>query len=164
MAECNRSIGRAWQRASAEVATLAAALACGSGLLPESAAALTVCDREKGITEVDKTPAELPLPPVPRSARAPDLTKEELESLKRQMHACFKTPPVYARVRMRVAFGPDGSVLGPPYILNPQNETGFRLTAAAGCQAVFACQPYDLPPEKYPTWSQVIVNFVATGG
>lgn len=132
--------------------------------MPSSAAALTVCDREKGIVEVDTTPAELPIPPVPRDAKDVDLTRDELVSLTRQMHACFKPPSVFARVRMRIALSPDGTVLGSPYILNPQSETGFRLVAAAGCKAVFACQPYDLPAEKYPTWSEVIVNFDLRGG
>jgi len=155
---CSGSVLRAGSaRALAALALAAVAM------VPGRAAALMVCDPEKGVVEIDARPEDLPRPAVPPNVTSPAMTAEEATHLRAQIQRCYVSKPVAARVRLRIAFAPDGTVAGTPYFLNPSSETGYRMVAKSACAAIFECQPYALPPGKYDRWNEVIVNFFETG-
>ncbi|MEG9884249.1 MAG: hypothetical protein V6Z86_06470 [Hyphomicrobiales bacterium] len=92
------------------------------------------------------------------------ITVNELEGLKRQIGRCWAPPSGLTVtpdlvVRLRVRMEPDGSVSRLPDVLNTDPAPQFPAAASAAVAAVMACQPYDMPREKYAFWHEMILNF-----
>ena len=92
------------------------------------------------------------------------ISVNELEWLKRQIGRCWAPPPGLTVtpdlvVRLRVQMEPDGSVSRLPEVLNTDPAPQFPAAASAAVAAVMACQPYDMPQEKYALWREMILNF-----
>ncbi len=92
------------------------------------------------------------------------VTRDERDALREQIEACW-SPPVGAAgaedlvVRLRIALKPDGTLQGPPQLLNSGSGAYFRAAADSAIRAVHICQPYEMPAEKYDAWKRVILNF-----
>lgn len=145
------------------VRALAALALAAVALVPGRAAALMVCDPEKGVVEIDAKPEDLPRPAVPANVTSPAMTAEEATHLRTQIQRCYSPRAVPGHVQVRIALAPDGTVAGTPYILNPSSEAGFRTVAKSACLAILRCQPYALPPGRYDRWNEVIVHFLEEG-
>lgn len=95
------------------------------------------------------------------SAREQDLLRGMLKS---QLAPCWRLPgggggtetPV---VELRWFLRPDGSLQGEPRIVRGGTGTFGRLAEEAAIRAVKLCQPFQLPPDKYQTWKDVIWEF-----
>jgi len=138
---------------------LAALALAAVALVPGRAAALMVCDPEKGVVEIDARHEDLPRPAVPPNVTSAAMTAEEVTHLLAQIQRCYSPRAVPGHVQVRIAFAPDGTVAGTPYILNPSSEASFRMLAKSACLAILRCQPYALPPGKYDRWNEVSVHF-----
>lgn len=121
-------------------------------------------DQQRGSpqdSEVTGTPLE---GPAEMSGQDNRVTANELEWLRRQISRCWRPPPGLTAapdlvVRLQFAMDRNGAVSGSPQLLNSSAVPQFRAAADAAIRAVLACQPYDMPPEKYESWSEVILNF-----
>ena len=59
-------------------------------------------------------------------------------------------------VTVHIRFKPSGEVEGTPEVM------GGKASEIAGrnaVNAVLSCQPFPLPPEKYASWKDVILDF-----
>jgi outer membrane biosynthesis protein TonB len=124
------------------------------------------------LNKVQDKPAAAPLPasrgvaddaPTDVSGFDTQVTQSEMRYLQGQMERCWNPPVAVPNaaslaVRVEVNFSPDGRLVTQPVVLNSGGE-GFDVAADAAVRAVQQCQPYDMPPEKYDTWREVIVNF-----
>jgi colicin import membrane protein len=62
-------------------------------------------------------------------------------------------------VKLRLRFNPDGTLAGAPVVMNPQSTPTFLAISDSAIRAAEACQPYSLPPAKYETWKDIVLNF-----
>jgi colicin import membrane protein len=84
-----------------------------------------------------------------------------LEALVSKVKQCFVVPPA-ARdtdisVRVRFQLDQDGNVASVK--AESQSDPIGNATAAAAVSAIKGCEPYDLPPDKYDLWKDVILDF-----
>ena len=93
------------------------------------------------------------------------LSASEADWLRQKVSQCWN-PPVGVReaatliVKVRFEMDIDGTVLGTPRVINSSANPLFQVAADSAVRAVLGCQPYDrMPPEKYETWRDTIVNF-----
>jgi outer membrane biosynthesis protein TonB len=121
--------------------------------------------RPKAESEI-KAAAPSPQPPSTASLREP-LTISELDLIRRQFERCW-SPPVGARdaanlvVRVRVLLNPDGSLRGPPELIDRSRmgDDFWRAAAESALRAVRRCEPLkDLPPGKYDRWRDIELTF-----
>ena len=92
------------------------------------------------------------------------LSSSEMDALRRAIGACWNPPSgvmnagdLTAKVRMRLDQG--GNVVGRPEVITTSGGRMGQLAAEAGSRAMRRCAPYQLPADKYDTWSEVVVNF-----
>ena len=62
-------------------------------------------------------------------------------------------------VKLRLRFNADGTLAGPPVVMNPQTTPTFLAISDSAIRAAEACQPYSLPPAKYDIWKDIVLNF-----
>jgi outer membrane biosynthesis protein TonB len=94
------------------------------------------------------------------------MTMSEIDALRSQMSKCWNVPvgapdPTALVLRVRVFFNEDGTVASAPQLVD-QGRLGdpyFRAAADAAIRAVHLCGPYNLPPEKYATWNEIVITF-----
>lgn len=94
------------------------------------------------------------------------MTMSEIDALRSQMSKCWNMPagapdPTALILRVRVFFNEDGTVASAPQLVD-QGRLGdpyFRAAADAAIRAVHMCGPYNLPPEKYASWNEVVITF-----
>ncbi len=94
------------------------------------------------------------------------LTISELDAIRLQIQKCWSVP-AGARdaenlvVRIRFSLNPDGSLRGEPKILDRDrmDEPSFRTAAESARRAVLRCTPLTLPPAKYESWKDIVLNF-----
>ncbi len=92
------------------------------------------------------------------------ITRDEKDALREQIEACW-SPPVGAEnageliVKLRIRLKPDGTLQGPPQLLNNGSSRYFQAASDSAIRAVHICQPYKMPREKYDAWQSVILNF-----
>ena len=94
------------------------------------------------------------------------MTASELDALRSQMEKCWNVPvgapdPAALVLRVKVFLNEDGTVASPPQLLDqgPLGDPYFRAAADSAIRAVHICGPYQLPPEKYATWSEITITF-----
>jgi colicin import membrane protein len=95
------------------------------------------------------------------SAREQDLL---LSMINAQLQPCAKMPgggggadtPI---VNVRFRLHQDGSLDGEPVIVNRQNTPLYAIAADASLRAIKQCAPFQLPPDKYSSWSTVTWAF-----
>lgn len=93
------------------------------------------------------------------------LSMSELDALRGQVSQCWSPPAGVSeagslRVTIRMRLDPSGGLEGRPELVDGGNgSTVERAAGEAALRAVIRCAPYTLPPEKYDTWSEVLLNF-----
>ena len=95
------------------------------------------------------------------SAREQDLLLSMINS---QLEPCARLPgggggPDTPIVNVRFRLNQDGSLNGEPVIVDRQNTPLFAIAADASVRAIKQCAPFQLPPDKYSSWSDVTWAF-----
>jgi colicin import membrane protein len=62
-------------------------------------------------------------------------------------------------VKIRLRFNPDGTLAAAPVVMNPQSTPYFLAISDSAIRAAQACEPYSLPPAKYESWKDIVLNF-----
>jgi outer membrane biosynthesis protein TonB len=133
-----------------------------------------VADIEKALKNVEKQQNQEPAPaPTKQAMRSTPgagaqtaMTMSEIDALRSQMEKCWNVPvgapdPAALVLRVKVFLNQDGTVASAPQLLD-QGRLGdpyFRAAADSAIRAVHICGPYQLPPEKYATWSEITITF-----
>lgn len=118
-------------------------------------------------------PPELPPAPkdVPkdggdaRDSIAAKLPPEVIAELRRHLRSCSKLPAGVAptdavRIKLRAVLATDGTLAGPPILIEaPPSTKGVAIVKSA-MSAIQACQPYKmLPVDKYDEWKVMDLSF-----
>ncbi|MEZ5826938.1 MAG: hypothetical protein R3D30_07495 [Hyphomicrobiales bacterium] len=88
----------------------------------------------------------------------------ELDALRARISDCWTPPPGGLGadaivVKIRLKLNQDGTLEGYPTVANNGSSPFFQAAADSAVRAVFQCQPYTLPVEKYALWRDMILNF-----
>jgi colicin import membrane protein len=62
-------------------------------------------------------------------------------------------------VKVRLRFNADGTFSAPPTLMNAQGGAYYQAISESALRAVHQCEPYNLPPDKYEFWKDVVMNF-----
>ena len=133
---------------------------------------LTSLDNIEKKTATADTKAKAP-PKAERTLKAAGaasaLTMSEIDALKGRLAKCWNVPvgapdPESLVFRVRFSLNEDGTVAGPPQLLDQGrlSDPYFRAAADAAIRAIQICGPYDLPPEKYAGaggWNEITIEF-----
>lgn len=94
------------------------------------------------------------------------LTMTEIDALRSQLAKCWNVPvgapdPAALVFRVRVFLNEDGTIASAPQLVDQGNlgDPYFRAAADSAIRAVHICGPYQLPPEKYASWSEIVIKF-----
>ncbi|MBB6261268.1 outer membrane biosynthesis protein TonB [Paenochrobactrum gallinarii] len=93
------------------------------------------------------------------------LTQSEMDALRGQISKCWNVPAGVADaqglvVTVKMRLTESGEIDGAPVVTSGGAESGVgRVAAESAKRAVMRCAPYNLPRDKYDSWSDVIVNF-----
>ena len=110
-------------------------------------------------------PENKPEPARGRSdGRDMQMTFNEIDALRAKISQCWN-PPVGGlgaeaiKVKLRLQLTEQGSLTSAPQVMNRAGSPFFQAAADAAVRAVMLCQPYQLPPQKYALWRDMILNF-----
>lgn len=120
----------------------------------------------------DAGPSSTELPDLPGAekvkgdprGKALTMSITEIDLFRRQVSQCWN-PPVGGLgagdllVKVRMELNKDGSLKNQPKIMNRSSNPFFRAAADSATRAIWQCQPYNLPKEKYQLWQDMIINF-----
>lgn len=93
------------------------------------------------------------------------LSQNEIDFLRRQLESCWSLQAGMEAaesiaVQVQMVLNIDGSLAGPPQVLNSGAGLSFQIASERALRAVQACAPYSyMPQEKYDTWSVIEFNF-----
>jgi hypothetical protein len=92
------------------------------------------------------------------------MSVNEIDALRARIAQCWSPPPGGLGadaiiVKLRLQLNEDGSLIGYPSIANSGSSPFFQAAADSAVRAVFQCQPYALPSEKYENWRDMILTF-----
>ena len=92
------------------------------------------------------------------------MSANEIDAFKAQISQCWRPPTggLGSRdlnVKLRIKFKEDGTLEKPPELANFSGSPFFRPAAEAAKRAVWQCQPYRMPKDKFATWQDMILNF-----
>ncbi len=95
---------------------------------------------------------------------AMSMSVNEIDALRARIAQCWTPPPGGLGaddivVRIRLKLNQDGTLEGYPTVTNSASSPFFQAAADSAVRAVFQCQPYMLPLEKYALWRDMILNF-----
>ncbi|MCF6321520.1 MAG: hypothetical protein L3J32_07095 [Rhizobiaceae bacterium] len=100
-----------------------------------------------------------------KSNNASRLSRSEMDALRGAIEQCWNVPIGLSdaedmRVTITMNLAKDGTIDGRVNVKASGGESRARRAFSESARrAVLKCAPYNLPNEKYDTWSQVIVNF-----
>jgi hypothetical protein len=88
----------------------------------------------------------------------------EIDALRARIAQCWSPPPgglgaEQIVVKLRLKLNEDGTLVGYPSVANSGSSPFFQAAADSAVRAVYQCQPYALPSEKYALWRDMILNF-----
>lgn len=88
----------------------------------------------------------------------------EIDALRAKIAQCWSPPPGglgadVIIIKLRLQLNEDGSLIGYPTVANSGGSPFFQAAADSAVRAVYQCQPYALPSEKYAVWRDLILNF-----
>jgi outer membrane biosynthesis protein TonB len=97
------------------------------------------------------------------------MTMDLQDALRSQIQECWNPPvgaphPEELVVEFELHLKSDGSVAEPPQ-LSAQSESAAahdsftRAAAEAARRAIYTCQPYKLPADRYAQWQEITLNF-----
>jgi colicin import membrane protein len=111
-------------------------------------------------------PSEAPPQEVRGQSDGTQLTMSvnEIDALRARIAQCWSPPPgglgaEQIVVKLRLRLNEDGTLVGYPTIANRGASPFFQAAADSAVRAVYQCQPYSLPSEKYALWRDMILNF-----
>ena len=92
------------------------------------------------------------------------MSVNEIDALRSRIAQCWSVPPgglgaERIVVKLRLQLNEDGTLLGYPTVANSGASPFFQAAADSAVRAVYQCQPYALPSEKYALWRDMILNF-----
>jgi hypothetical protein len=92
------------------------------------------------------------------------MSVNEIDALRARIAQCWNPPPGGLGadaiiVKLRLKLNEDGSLIGYPSIVNSGSSPFFQAAADSAVRAVFQCQPYTLPGDKYSVWRDMILTF-----
>lgn len=91
-------------------------------------------------------------------------THDAISYIESRMARCWRTPsgmpnPEDFVVSLEVQLSLDGSIVT-HQVINATGTPRYRAVAINGAiEALYQCQPYQLPPETYVDWRIIVVNF-----
>jgi hypothetical protein len=104
----------------------------------------------------------------PKAPRGAQLTASEIDLIREQIERCWDVP-AGARdaknlvVEIEVSLNPDGTVRQARIVDTARmaSDPYFRAAAESARRALFnpLCTPLRLPPDKYPIWREMVLNF-----
>jgi hypothetical protein len=92
------------------------------------------------------------------------MSVNEIDALRAKIAQCWSPPPGGLGadaiiVKLRLQLNQDGSLIGYPSVANSGSSPFFQAAADSAVRAVFQCQPYTLPAEKFSLWQDMILTF-----
>jgi colicin import membrane protein len=98
------------------------------------------------------------------SGRDLSISVNEIDALRARIAQCWSPPPGGLGageivVKLRLKLNEDGTLVGYPTVANSGASLFFQAAADSAVRAVYQCQPYALPAEKYALWRDMILNF-----
>ena len=92
------------------------------------------------------------------------MSVNEIDALRARISQCWTPPPGGLGagdivVKIRLKLNEDGTLEGYPTVANQGSSPFFQAAADSAVRAVYQCQPYVLPAEKYAVWRDMILNF-----
>jgi hypothetical protein len=123
---------------------------------------------------VPSSPEKEPHPAAAPKLASIKMSEKQWQSLDeifaRQLRRCWTAPaqsdddrPFVAKIK--VEFGPDGSLLDKPTLLNTPNDPAWKAQAAVALKALKNCKQLNIPASFgpfYTEWKTRIVNFDPT--
>ena len=108
--------------------------------------------------------------PVPKKVRGQSngtemtMSVNEIDALRARIAQCWSPPPgglgaEQIVVKLRMKLNEDGTLVGYPTVANSGASPFFQAAADSAVRAVYQCQPYTLPSDKYALWRDMILNF-----
>lgn len=100
-----------------------------------------------------------------QTTRGNTLSQSEMDALRGQIQKYWNIIPGIAdggevRVTVKMRLDLAGNIIGQPDVTATGGSAGTRGTLSGSARrAVLRAQPYQLPKEKFDSWSEVIVNF-----
>ena len=84
--------------------------------------------------------------------------------MRSEINRCWRRPdfgpnPERLVVQYRLFLNRDGTVAQPPQLTSASGDNYMRAAAESASRAIYACQPYKLPPDKYNLWRDSVVTF-----
>jgi outer membrane biosynthesis protein TonB len=111
-------------------------------------------------------PRDTPDKPVHGQSNGTQMTMSvnEIDALRARIAQCWSPPPGGLGaddivVKIRLKLNEDGTLVGYPSITNSGGSSFFQAAADSAVRAVYQCQPYTLPADKYSVWRDMILNF-----
>jgi hypothetical protein len=111
-------------------------------------------------------PEDTPRRPVHGQSNGTEMTMSvnEIDALRAKIAQCWNPPPGGLGadsiiVKLRLQLNQDGSLIGYPTVANWGGSPFFQAAADSAVRAVYQCQPYDLPADKYAVWRDMILTF-----
>jgi hypothetical protein len=92
------------------------------------------------------------------------MSVNEIDALRSRIAQCWSPPPGGLGageivVKLRLRLNEDGTLVGYPTVANNGSSPFFQAAADSAVRAVYQCQPYSLPSDKYALWRDMILNF-----
>ena len=92
------------------------------------------------------------------------MSVNEIDALRSRIAQCWSPPPgglgaEEIVVKLRLKLNEDGTLVGYPTVANSGSSPFFQAAADSAVRAVYQCQPYSLPSDKYALWRDMILNF-----
>jgi colicin import membrane protein len=92
------------------------------------------------------------------------MSVSEIDALRARIAQCWSPPPgglgaEQIVIKLRLKLNEDGTLVGYPTVANSDSSPFFQAAADSAVRAVYQCQPYELPSEKYALWRDMILNF-----
>jgi len=92
------------------------------------------------------------------------MSVNEIDALRARIAQCWSPPPGglgagQIVVKLRLKLNEDGTLVGYPTVANSGSSPFFQAAADSAVRAVYQCQPYALPSDKYALWRDMILNF-----
>ncbi len=92
------------------------------------------------------------------------MSVNEIDALRARIAQCWSPPPGglgadQIVVKLRLKLNEDGTLVGYPTVANSGSSPFFQAAADSAVRAVYQCQPYSLPSDKFALWRDMILNF-----
>lgn len=93
------------------------------------------------------------------------MTMDLVDALRNQIAQCWSPPvgaphPEQLIVQFELFLNPDGSVAQTPQLIGSGSSDPFaRAAAEAARRAIYTCQPYRLPADRFSQWRDITLTF-----